>query len=564
MGVPGRIDANGEVEEPLDETAVREGADSPGLALFLGANDYALERTVEHVGEENLQPGDVLLMNYPYWSSTHTLDVCLIAPIFHDGDLVGYGTCRAHWLDLGAKDTGYVLDATDMHQEGLIFPGTKVYKEGEPDEEIIELIRFNSRLPDKVIGDLNAQIAALRTGTERYQELYEKYGAGTVEACIDRIVEHGERTARETVADLPNGSWNAVDYADGIDQNDGIRLDVTVEIEGDEFTIDFTGSAEEVDEPLNIPIGMTETICKLCFKTVTTPDEDSNHGQYEPLTVVAPEGTVFNATYPAPTFTIWTAIVGIDVIYAALAQALPERVPASSGGDLCDIMLYGQDPETDRQFVEANNEGVGWGATTDHDGENALMHVSETMVQNIPIEVFENKAPIRFDRLTLRQDSGGAGEHRGGLGICRDYRITHPVGALSIIQKTKTAGWGREGGQPGAKNAVVLSDLDDGWDERLDIPVDNTGMYDAAEDEKWVGMFRGQFAPGEVISNRSGGGGGYGDPIERDPEAVREDVIDGYVSREAARDEYGVAITDDGEINREETARLRSERGSTE
>ncbi|RBI62336.1 hydantoinase B/oxoprolinase family protein [halophilic archaeon] len=540
-------------------------ADSPGLPVFLGANDYGLRKSVEHVGEQNLNPGDIVLVNYPYWSSTHTLDVLVFMPVFYDDELVGYATSRAHWLDLGAKDSGYVLDSTDIHQEGMIFPGTKVYKNGEPDEEIHDLIRFNSRIPDKVIGDLNAQVAALRTGAARLQELYEKYGTDVVESCIDSIITHGERSARDAVRALPDGSWTGVDYADGIyrEEDDLIRLEAEVTIDGESFTVDFSGSSDQVDEPLNIPIGMTQSISKLCFKTVTTPDEDSNAGQYEPLDVYAPEGNLYNATYPAPTFTIWPGLLGINVIYEALAKALPEQVPASSGGDVCDIMLYGEHPETGRQFVEANNEGVGWGGSADHDGQNALMHMSETMVRNIPIEVFENKAPIEFDRLTLRQDSGGAGKHRGGLGIQRDFRFTHPVGALSIVQKTKTEGWGLAGGHPGARNVVAL-DLADDWHDRVEVLVDNDDLYVDEDDDdvdqgdrKYAGMFRGTFQPGEVISNRSGGGGGYGDPYERDPEAVREDVLDGYVSREAARAEYGVALTDEDEIDRDETENLR-------
>jgi N-methylhydantoinase B len=520
-------------------------ADSPGLALFLGANDFGLEKAVEHVGEENLDPGDVVMMNYPYWSGTHTLDVLVFAPVFHDDEIVGYTTCRAHWLDLGAKDSGYVLDSTDVHQEGLIFPGTKVYKQGEPDEEILELIRFNSRLPDKVIGDLNAQFAALTTGKNRLQELYEKYGTETVDTAIGEVLDHGERAARSAVSDLPDGTWSAVDYADGAlgsdrgpEKEDLIRLEAEVTIDGDEFTVDFSGSAEAVDEPLNIPYGMTETISKLCFKTVTTPEEDSNAGQYAPLETVAPEGNIFHATYPAPTFTIWTAILGIDVVYKALAKAIPEQIPASSGGDLLSIMVYGENPETGQQFVEANNEGVGWGGAPDHDGANALMHISESMVQNVPVEVYENKAPLEIDRLELRQDSGGAGEYRGGLGIQRDYTFTHPVGALSIIQKTKTDNWGLDGGNPGARNAVVL--------------------HPDTDREEWTGMMRETFAAGEGLSNRSGGGAGRGDPHDRDPAKVREDVLDGYVSREAAREEYGVAITDDGEIDEDETESLRS------
>lgn len=418
-------------------------------------------------------------------------------------------------------------------------------------------------MPEMVIGDLNAQIAALRTGARRFEELYEKYGERTVRRCIDAVLDHGERTAREAVESLPDGTWRAVGHADGTtqEQDDLIRIEIAVTIDGDTFTVDFAGSSDAIDAPLNIPYGMTDSIVKLCFKSITTPSADSNEGQYRPVVVDVPEGNLFNAEYPHPTFTLWPAILAVDVIYEALSGAIPETVAASSGSDLCDIMLYGDHPDTGRGFVEANNEGIGWGASHEHDGPNASMHITETMVRNIPIEVFENKAPIRFDELALREDSGGPGEHRGGLGIRRVYEFTHPTGALSITQKMKTAGWGMEGGSPGSKNVVVL-DLNDGWEERIQVLVDNDALYDATDEEnrKYVGMFRGTFQPGEVISNRSGGGGGYGDPYDRDPEAVLEDVIDGYVTPEAAREQYGVVVTEDHDLAWDATLRQRRDR----
>ncbi|MFC3959138.1 hydantoinase B/oxoprolinase family protein [Halovivax cerinus] len=556
----------------LYDADLRLVADSPGLAIFLGSNDAGIENAVAHVGRENLEPGDVILCNYPYWSQAHTLDVLVVAPIFVDDELVGFAACRAHWLDLGAKDEGYVLDSTEVYQEGTVFPGTKVYKGGEPDEEILDIIRFNSRMPDKVLGDLNAQIAALRTGARRLQELHERYGSATVDASIERLFDHGARTARDAVADLPDGSWTATGYADGIDSGvDRVEIVATVTIDGTDFTIDLTESADQLDSPYNATGG--DALGKLCFKTVTTPEEDSNDGLYDPLSVETRPGSVFEPTDPAPTFVGWTGILAVEVVYRALAKGMPERMPASSGGDLCSIMLYGEDPQTGRPFVEANNEAVGWGATNERDGPNALMHVTETMVQNLPIEVLEQKAPVELDRLELRPDSGGAGRYRGGLGIRRDYRFTHPAGALSIVQKTQTDGWGLDGGDPGARNVVALAtdDADDGDEtadrvpDRVQILVDNDDLYDSTADDlsgadtavSYAGMFRGAFEPGEVVSNRSGGGGGYGDPYERDPEAVREDVVDGYVSREAAREDYGVVVSADGELDRDATADLR-------
>jgi N-methylhydantoinase B len=538
-------------------------ADSPGLTLFLGANEHALEMGVERVGEENLEPGDVLLVNNPYWTGTHTLDVCVYAPVFYEGEIVSYIIVRAHWLDLGAKESGYVIDSTSVHEEGLIFPGTKIYKGGEPDEELFELLRYNSRTPKKVIGDLHAQIAAIETGKDRLKTLFDRYGVETVDGAIDRVLDHGEAQARSAVEDLPDGTWSAVDYID----NDGITDDpvpmaVEVTVDGDEFTFDFSESPDEVEGPVNVCYPMTESMCKLCLKTLTTPGQASNGGHYEPLNVVAPEGSLFNATYPAATFTIWTAIVGIEVLYKALGQGMPDRIPASSGGDLCGVILVGEDPETGRTFIESSNEGVGWGGARAHDGPNALMHISETRVRNIPIEVFETKAPIRFQRLELRQDSGGPGKHRGGLGVRRDYKFLDETKAVTLIKKTKTEGWGLDGGQAGAKNAVVLrrNAADEPWSERFNLLVDNDDLYgDDDPRTKYTGMFSGWFEAGELLSNRSGGGGGYGDPMERDPEAVLADVRDGYVSVDSAREDYGVVVTEDLEIDREETEALRSD-----
>lgn len=536
-------------------------ADSPGLTMFLGANDYGLKKGVEYIGEENLDPGDIVIMNYPYWSSAHTLDVCLFSPIYYEDEHVGYAVIRAHWLDLGAKDSGYVIDSTDMHQEGLVFPGTKIYKNGEPDEEIFELLRYNSRTPKKVIGDVNAQIAALNTGKRRLRELHEKYGSSTVTDAIDRILQHGRRTAKEGVRDLPDGTWKAVDFLDNDGINDElVRMDVEVTVDGESFTVDFSGSSGEVDGPVNLPYGMTETICKLVLKTLTTPDEPSNEGQYAPLSVIAPEGTLFHATYPAPTFTIWTGILGVEVVYKAVANGMPERVPAGSGGDLCGVVLVAKDPETGEMFIESSNEGVGWGATDGMDGANALMHISETRVKNIPIEVFENKIPIRFDELSLREDSGGVGEYRGGVGVRRDYRFLDDVKGITLIKKTRTDSWGLDGGEPGDRNVVVVEgNGEEGWRDRFDFLVDNNPDYEPDENEQFTGMMQGWFEDGELLSNRSGGGGGYGDPFDRTPKAVRDDVRNGYVSRESARNDYGVAITDDGDINWDATKNLREE-----
>ncbi|WP_255152231.1 hydantoinase B/oxoprolinase family protein [Halorarius halobius] len=517
-------------------------ADSPGLTLFLGANDYSIEKGVEYVGEENLNPGDVVMMNYPYWSSAHTLDPCLFSPVFNDDgeEIIGYTVVRAHWMDLGAKDAAYVHDSTEVYQEGLLFPGTKVYKEGEPDDEIIELLRFNTRVSEKVIGDLNAQIATLKVGRRRLQELHRKYGSETIATAVDRVATHGEEQARAALRELPDGTWYAEDYVDDDGINDElVKVAAEVTIDGDDFGIDFSASSDEVEGPINVPYGETITMGKLCLKTLTTPREPSNAGHYEPLSVTAPEGNLFHATHPAPTFTLWPSMLGVETVFKALSKGL-DSVPAHSGGDICAFMMWGDDPETGRSYMLGCNEGVGWGGTDEHDGANGLMHITESNVRNTPVEILEHKAPVEVECVELRTDSGGAGRQRGGLGIHRSYQFTADTNALVTVKKTKTDGWGVDGGTPGARNEVVLRP--------------GTG------EERSTGTCRDSFAAGERLWNRSGGGGGYGDPYERPPEAVRADVVDGYVTREAAREEYGVVLDADGTVDETATRDRRNER----
>ncbi|NHI17710.1 hydantoinase B/oxoprolinase family protein [Microbacterium excoecariae] len=503
-------------------------AEASGITHFLGANDRALMEGSRYIGVENMGPGDVFLLNYPYWSGAHAYDAMLFAPVFLDGRdaPAAFLAVRAHWMDLGAKAPGYVLDSTDMHQEGLIFPGTKIVAGGELVHDVAELIRFNSRLPELTLGDFHAQLAALRVGERSLHQIWEKFGIDQVEQAIRQVIEHGESVARRAVEALPNGSWTATDYIDDDNISDDlIEITVRVTIDGDRITADYTGSSPSVLGPVNLPIGATEGIVKATFKSLTTPEEPSNAGHFAPLEVIAEEGSIFHAVYPAATFTQWSAIVATELVHKALAQALAE-IPASSGGDEPGFMALGHDSRTGSDYVVSNNEGIGWGATRDHDGGNAQQHPSQTTVRNTPIEVLEHKATLLHERLELIQDSAGAGRHRGGVGVLREVSYTEPGEVLSMKKKTKTRPWALDGGlEPEPSEMVIWPDTDRA---------------------KRVGMYRASMAAGERFINRTAGGGGYGDPLERDPQAVVEDVIDGYVSADAARELYGVEIHPDG------------------
>ena len=541
-------------------------ADSTGLPLFLGANEFAIRKSLEHTKSDPLEPGDVLFMNVPYWTGAHSNDGVLIAPAFVDGEIVAYGVIRAHWTDIGGKDPGYNLDTRSIHQEGLMIPGEKIVRRGEPNAELLRVMQANSRSPITLLGDFNAEVAALRVGTNRIVELNKKYGVETVQAAVDRVMELGEAQARKATRALPDGEWEAENWIDNDGINDElIRVHVKVTKQSDTLAFDFSGSSDAVEGPVNLSYGMTQSASRICFKSVTTPMEPSNGGQFRPLQVIAPEGNLFHAVYPSPVFTIWAGVVAVETIYQALVQAIPDQVPASSGGDLGDPGFYGREPVTGRQIWHQTNAGVGWGARHDADGLNTTQHISMCTVKNIPVEVIESRLPVIVDRACMRVDSGGPGKYRGGLGSVRDYRFLDTFGALTIVKKSRTPGWGVAGGKPGPKNLGILkpnkenANWKEHWDRDIIVYSDNSALYQREDpDDKYCGMFRGEFHEGDVISWLADGGGGYGNPFERDPERVRDDVINGYVTRAAANTDYGVVLDDDLQIDIPATRLLRN------
>lgn len=504
-------------------------AEAPGLTFFLGANDFSLRKGIEYVGAENMHRGDVLMLNYPYWNAAHASDATLFAPVFlppadgsdADGDLIGYVCVRAHWMDLGAKDAGYVLDSTNVHQEGLLFPGTKVFSRGEPVHDILELLRFNSRLPDLVLGDLHAQVSAIRTGERRLVEIVRKFGRDTVEAAVAVVREQSEEKTREALRALPQGTWSAEDYID----DDGIGdepllMKVTVTNADGHLTIDFDGSAPAAVGPVNMPFGATLALGKVVLKNLTESTDPGNEGATRPLTVKAEPGTLFHAVYPAPTYTLWTGIVALELIYKALAQGMGDVLPASTGGDVPGFMMVGDHPDTGEFYAISNNDPVGWGGTPNHDGINATIHISESIMRSTPLEVLEARSGMLFEKLEIRTDSGGAGRFRGGAGLQRDIRFVAPGEFLSVIKKTKTAPWALQGGLEPEPNRVIAY-------------ADSDRQHDISTKRLTV-------EPGDLVRLLTAGGGGHGRPEDRDPELVRRDVAEGYVSAEAARTVYGV------------------------
>ncbi|MDI1288766.1 MAG: hydantoinase B/oxoprolinase family protein [bacterium] len=509
----------------LHDPAGNTIAEAPGIAIFSGANDFGIQKTIEEMGTGDMFPGDVFMLNYPYWSAAHTLDVLVFCPIFAGEDrLIGFASCRVHLLDLKQRDVGYVLDSTDMSQEGIFFPSVKLYERGTIRNDIFNIIRFNSRFPERTIGDLQAEVSAVHTGDVRLREIIEKYGADVVLAAMEDISDHGERLSRAAVAKLPDGTWSAVDYvdSDGVNLDELIEMKVTVTIEGDRMIIDWTETDKPAVGPINVPVGLTIAASRLAFKSLTTPDSFICAGNFRNLEVRTSPGSLMHALPPMPTFTLWTGLLAPEVIMKALAQGLPDVVPACSGGDVCDVMALGVNPRTGAAWLEATNDAIGFGAHADGDGADGIMHVTEPGCRNNPIEVLENKGPLLIEEYGFRADSGGAGKNRGGVGVVRAYRFLAPTDAIVINYKTKTQPWSVAGGTKGVKNTVLVEP--------------------GTTAEREVGCSHNIFDTNGTITNLTGGGGGWGNPFEREVDRVVQDVKQGFVSPESARSDYGVVV----------------------
>lgn len=517
-------------------------AEAPALPVFMGTLTFAIQNVVKYLGEENLEDGDVILTTYPYWTGAHSQDATVIKPIFIGGEIFGYAAAKAHWLDIGAIDV-YGVSTTDIWQEGLQLYAVKICKKGEINKELVEILRANSRVPDGIIGDLNAQIACCNAGSKKVIELVDKYGENIVSAAIESFLNHGEQITRRAIAEMPNGEWTAEGALDdnGI-TDDPVKVKLTVRIKGDEMTWDTTGSAPQQVGPTNCPYPSTVSFVRLVLKMLTTPLYPANEGCFRPLKVIVPEGSMFNPKPPAPVFLYgWPGDVLGELAFKTLAEAVPERVVARSGGDLCGTMFSGIHPEDGLLFIGGGDECCGQGASFDCDGENALIMFSLGESHNVPVEVIEEMYPLHIQKYELRQNSGGAGKFRGGLGVEKFWKVEVDSSLASVVEQTKFPAWGLFGGKDALPNIGII----------------NPGTTK----EKRIGKIAGYpVLKGEEWHIHTGGGGGWGDPYERDVEAVLKDVIGGYVSLDSARKDYGVAIKkldDEYVLDETETEKLR-------
>jgi N-methylhydantoinase B len=504
---------------------VAQGPYSPG---HMGAMSFAVANALAAHPVETLEPGDAILLNDPLLGSGHLPDFFITQPVFEDGELIGFVVNILHHTDVGGQRPGSqgVEGIFDYFQEGLRIPPTKVWRRYEEQEGIVGIIAANTRTPDKVLGDLRAQRSALRVGELRLCELSRRYGRQTLAAAMDEIVARTEANMRAAIGAVPDGAYTFEDFLD--DWGPGtepLRVFVTVTVEGDAVVVDYAGSSPQTASGMNSYINYTRSYSYAAIKCLTDPYGPMNEGALRPITVKAPEGSFLNPRPPAGggpraiiCYRTFEAVIG------ALAPALPDRVAAASS-HFANPTFGGWDRRRGRRFVAYELVLSGTGARATKDGCEAMAMAFNA--SNIPIEAQEATQPIVVERFELIPDSAGAGTFRGGCGLRRDLRFLADEGQLTnLSERQRFAPYGLFGGRGGALARTVINP---GPDEQL-----------------VHGKQSREFAYGDVISFQQSGAGGYGDPLERDPARVLDDVLDEYVSVDAARREYGVVITDEG------------------
>lgn len=514
------------------------------IPSLLGAMVNLVPQAVDIFGAENLRPGDGIIVNDPHLGGTHLPDITLISPVFHESDLFGFVANIAHHQDVGGMAPGSVPgDSTEIYQEGLIIPPTRFLEGGRIQQNVLGLILSNVRSPRDRSGDYRAQVACNNLGIRRLDELIERYSPETLKLHMEEIVRYTERRMRAAMREIPSGTYYAEDYldSDGMTEKP-VRIAAEVRVEDDEATVDLSGSDEQGPGPVNATFSPTLSAVTYIFKCLCDPDIPINDGMYRPLKIVAPEGTVVNARPPAAVAGCWEVGQRVcDVLVKALAGVLPEKVCAAGKGIICNISFGGTDPESGKAYTFYETVGGGYGARPTKDGIDGIQyHLTNT--QNAPVEEIELSYPVLIERYELIPDSEGAGRFRGGLGMRRDYRFLEGATVFSIqSDRAKFAPWGIFGGLNAQPSRYIVNP-----DNREPLELSSKSTV--------------RLKAGDMVSVRTPGGGGYGSPLERDPEMALKDIIHGKVSQVRAEKVYGVVVDHTSrKVDLEATERLRQE-----
>lgn len=509
--------------------------ESESTPMHIGSIPAYLRGIAQTLQGGEWHEGDVVVHNHPYYGSSHTPDLAIIIPIFYQGELVGFSGNTAHHIDIGAATPGLIIDVGDVYAEGMLLAGVKLYEKGVRNEALAQMIRFNSRASTQLLRDIEAQVASAQLGVKRFKELLDRYGKDYTFAAIDQLIDYSETILRQKIREIPDGEYRAEGFLDDDGRNRETRLPVvvTVKVEGDGVTVDLTGSAPQTATAYNVPFeGSCKVAAYAAFRkilldsaTMDTP-VPSNEGSFRPIKVVAPEGSIFNPIFPAAAEARFTQCNRmIDLIIKALAPVLPERVIAGSSASISFAAYSGIKDSGDYWVFLEVNEGA-YGGRPHSDGPDSIDNLMAN-TRNNPIEDLGMHLPMICDRYELRDDvMPGAGRHRGGIGVVKAQRVLTPGFITHESERHYDVPWGVFGGRDGVVGKTEIYNVANPRDVRQ-MPSKFSGYATQA---------------GDVMAYYSPCGGGYGDPLERTAEQVREDVLDDFCTLEHAREVYGVVL----------------------
>jgi N-methylhydantoinase B len=498
---------------------------APTLPIFLGTMNFCIEAAIEGVGGvEALEPGDVILYNLPYGTGSHAQDAAIVMPIFQDDEIVGYSCNKAHWYDIGAKNP-YCTDTEDLFQEGVMFPGVKLFSKGKKSEDIFRMVEANTRAPEFVIGDLHAQISAVRAGEVALLKIIKRFGKDTFGECVQRMFDHSEVLIRDFIEQLPDGRYEGGSTldSDGIDLDKAIDYKVAVEIKGSTVRVDFSEVPDALGGPMNCPFPSTVSAARVVIGMMLGEGGAPTEGHFRSLEVLTRPGSIFHPLPPSPCFMYgWPLMNAMEAIFEVFSKMSGDLTVSGSGGDICYVAAYGIDDTTGEFFINGFSMPVGNGAQDGNDG--SCKYVPALARSTLPsAELQEAKFPIIFTKWEFREDSCGPGKYRGGNGIIYEWELTNDARLISTYERTKTASWAQQGGLSGLPNKLEV-EYPDG---RVESMMKCTGL---------------PVPKGTIIRQYTGGGGGYGLPEERDPTAVRKDLQEGFITEEHAREHYSHAF----------------------
>ncbi|OPY58572.1 MAG: Acetophenone carboxylase delta subunit [Pelotomaculum sp. PtaU1.Bin035] len=516
-------------------------AQAEHIPLHLGLMPTVVKKVLETFPVRNLAPGDTIMINDPYISGSHLPDICVISPVFAGNRLLAIVANLAHHVDMGGTVPGSMsTTATEIFQEGIRIPPVKISSGGRVNNDLLKVLAHNVRTTSEFYGDIQAQISANQIGGKRLEELERKTGTETLKHYMDEIINYTERRIRAALKNIPNGTYQFSDYleGDGI-TGDMIKIAVRVQVEDEKIIVDFTGTSPQVKGPVNATRGVTLACAYFAVKAVADPELPPSEGIARAVEIITPPGTLVNPCFPAPVAhaNINTAQRITDIVLGALAQAVPHKVTAAGTGSMSNFTIGGRDARH-HYYSYVETYGGGQGAKYDQDGMDGV-HVNMTNTLNTPVEVIEMNYPLLVEKYGLIPDTGGPGEFRGGTGLAREITVLENATVSISTERNIINPWGLQKGIPGrcARCFIKMPGSD-----CKEIP----------------GKFTREVPKGATIILQTAGGGGFGDPLRRDPAAVRQDVVNGLISETAALEDYGVVFNEALQVDEDKTRKKRN------